>query len=144
GAGMSRPKRVYRYVVANDDGIAPNPEGNVCTLAICKPGIRRNAQPGDLILGFASKRHGTARLIFAMVVGRSVRFGQYWRDARLRRRRDNIYRSAANGELVQVRRGVHEHEDDQRRDWRGQNVLISSAESWWYFGRSAPHFGEIV
>lgn len=46
GARMTRsnPVRVgvlYSYVVATDSGFAPNPFFGVCTLACCKPAIRR-------------------------------------------------------------------------------------------------------
>ena len=42
---------IYSYVVAHDTGAAPNVDGGICTIAICKPAIRRNAQEGDWIVG---------------------------------------------------------------------------------------------
>lgn len=33
--------QIYSYVLRYDDGVAPNPYGGVCTLAICKPVIRK-------------------------------------------------------------------------------------------------------
>jgi len=64
--------RLFSYVVRWDTGAAPNPFGGVCTLAICKPGIRRSAGVGDWIVGFASnstslERAGD-RVVFAMKV----------------------------------------------------------------------------
>jgi len=38
---------LYSYTVRYDDGAAPNPFNGMCTLAICKPAIRRTAAPGD-------------------------------------------------------------------------------------------------
>ena len=34
---------VYSYIVAYDSGFAPNPFHGTCTLACCKPTIRRTA-----------------------------------------------------------------------------------------------------
>ena len=39
--------RLFTYVLAHDNGAAPNPFGGVCTLVICKPQIRRSAKEGD-------------------------------------------------------------------------------------------------
>jgi hypothetical protein len=35
--------RLFSYTVRVDDGAAPNPFRGLCTLAICKPAIRRGA-----------------------------------------------------------------------------------------------------
>src|SRR5262245_31415483 len=43
--------RLYSYVVARDYGFAPNPFYGFCTLATCKPDIRRTADIGDWIVG---------------------------------------------------------------------------------------------
>ena len=53
--------RLYSYVVVSDHGFAPNPFHGYCTLANCKPRIRGSAQPGDWILGSASRAGGGAR-----------------------------------------------------------------------------------
>lgn len=42
---------VFTYVVEHDLGFAPNPFHGVCTLACCKPRIRRKAERGDIVLG---------------------------------------------------------------------------------------------
>ncbi len=47
--------KIYSYVLRHDDGAAPNPFWGTCTLTICKPVIRRNAQIGDWIIGTGSK-----------------------------------------------------------------------------------------
>lgn len=51
-------ERIFRYVVRYDNGTAPWPFGDICSLAICKPAIRRAAQVGDWIIGFRSRRPG--------------------------------------------------------------------------------------
>jgi Nucleotide modification associated domain 2 len=47
--------KIYSYVLRYDDGAAPNPFWDTCTLAICKPTIRRKTQPGDWVIGTGSK-----------------------------------------------------------------------------------------
>ena len=46
--------RLFSYCIPVDDGAAPNPYWNVCTLAICKPVIRRIANVGARIVGVGS------------------------------------------------------------------------------------------
>jgi hypothetical protein len=47
--------KIYSYVLRVDRGAAPNPFWGTCTLTICKPTIRRNAQIGDWVIGTGSK-----------------------------------------------------------------------------------------
>jgi len=44
-------QKLFSYIIPIDDGPAPNPFGDICTLAICKPAIRRKAQVGDWVIG---------------------------------------------------------------------------------------------
>ena len=78
---------VYSYIVAFDSGFSPNPFHGVCTLACCKPNIRRAARVGDLVVGLS--RRGE-RFVYAMRVDRVVDFTTYWRD-----RRYGIFRKLA-------------------------------------------------
>ena len=41
--------RIHSYVVRYDSGFAPNPFYGYCTLATCKPNIRRSADIGDWV-----------------------------------------------------------------------------------------------
>jgi Nucleotide modification associated domain 2 len=43
--------KVYSYVIEHDLEFAPNPFHGTCTLACCKPDIRKKAVEGDYILG---------------------------------------------------------------------------------------------
>ena len=43
--------KVYSYVMTHDYGFAPNPHGEYCTLACCKPRIRSSAGVDDLVIG---------------------------------------------------------------------------------------------
>lgn len=47
--------RLYVYYVVHDKGVAPNPEGGLLTLALCKVQIRKSAVPGDIIIGLVAK-----------------------------------------------------------------------------------------
>jgi len=47
--------RLYSYTIPIDDGAAPNPFWGTCTLAICKPAIRRTAKVGNWVVGLGSK-----------------------------------------------------------------------------------------
>ncbi len=133
--------RIYRYIVRYDGGTAPNPFGGWCTLAICKPAIRRTARIGDWIVGFRSRHRG--EVIYAMQVAETPSFADYWRDPRFRSRRpddksvptDNIYRPVAEPDgtevLAWVQNEVH-GPSSAPRDLSGQRALV--ARRFWYFG----------
>jgi hypothetical protein len=71
--------KLYLYVVDRDFGFAPNPFHGCCTLATCKPGIRKTCLPGDWVIGMAGKRlDAVGRCIFAMRVSRKLTFNEYW------------------------------------------------------------------
>jgi hypothetical protein len=73
-----RPPRLYSYIVRADDGAAPNPYYDICTLAICKPAIRRTARVGDWIIGTGSAWAGlSGRLIYAMRVDEAITLEAY-------------------------------------------------------------------
>lgn len=146
--------RLFTYIMTDDSGSAPNPFNGMCTLAICKPAIRRTANVGDWVAGFASvnAEHGIGRkLIYAMKVTQKETMQDY--DTLSRRMwphripnvqswhmpdrlGDSIYDFAnlnAYG-LPAVRQGAHT-EDHRPTDLGGRNVLIST--HFYYFGSSA-------
>lgn len=99
---------LYSYVVARDFGFAPNPFFGVCTLATCKPAIRRLAKEGDWVVGTgtaARKRSGY--LVFAMRIEETLSFDQYWSDARFARKKPNLRGSKkqAFGDNIYSRKG---------------------------------------
>lgn len=137
--------KIYRYIIRHDSGSAPNPFNGWCTLAICKPGIRRKAQRGDWVVGLRSLRN--TEVVYAMQVGEDpIPFAKYWEDPRFRCRRpkhaggasddfsDNIYRPSARGGLKPVRNLVH-GKLEMKRDTGGEYVLV--AKRYWYFGRNS-------
>lgn len=146
---------VYLYVVARDFGFAPNPFHGVCTLATCKPVIRRKAGIGDWVIGMAgSKLLAAGRCIYAMQVTHCLSFDQYWADEDFFDKRpvrfgslrmkigDNIYsREALTGAWLQAD-SHHSNSDGSPneynliRDTSTNRVLVS--RRFIYFGCNAP------
>jgi len=143
--------RLFTYTIPVDDGAAPNPFRGMCSLAICKPGIRRVAAPGDWVAGLGSKSAPSGdlsgRLVYAMHVDEVMTLADYDRSAPSRwphripnvnsadlseRLGDCIY-DYSNGAPIQ-RSGVH-GPANQDTDLSGQNVLIS--RHFYYFGSHA-------
>jgi len=73
--------RLFSYVLRYDTGSAPNPFLGMCTLAICKPRIRRVAEPGDWVAGVGSVnvrgRDLSGHLVYAMKVEESISLADY-------------------------------------------------------------------
>jgi hypothetical protein len=136
--------KLSAYIVRVDSGFSPNPFGRHCTLACCKPTIRRSAKIGDIIIGSGSARYGlSGRLVYAMRVRDVLPYQNYWKTFRYKRpserteirtRGDNIWHLDASGNWRGVRGALH---DDywRERDLRGKNALI--ATDFYYFGREA-------
>jgi hypothetical protein len=145
--------RLFSYVVARDFGFAPNPFGGVCTLATCKPDIRRTAQIGDWIAGTSSTAgNQPPRLVYVMLVSEAVSFEQYWADVRFQQKKpdvagsnkrafgDNIY-FKANGAWKQVNShhslpGGRTNTANIARDTKTNRVLVAS--QYWYWGGTGP------
>ena len=143
---------LYSYIVAYDDGFAPNPFHGVCTVACCKPKIRKVAKRGDYIVGLGPSRSGN-RVVFAMRVDETLEFEDYWHDERFHAKRpdrgaggiqalgDNIYHRNEAGEWQQEPSN-HSHKDGRqsqfhtRRDIGGENVLIG--QDFIYWGADGP------
>lgn len=143
---------VYTYIITRDYGFAPNPFHRMCTLATCKPRIRKSAQIGDWVVGFGSaSTKWKNKIIYAMLVEKKVSFDTYWNDPVYKCKKpvvngslkqnygDNIYHKV-NGIWVQA--NSHHSKDDGttneynlKRDTQFDSVLISS--TYWYFGKEA-------
>lgn len=85
---------LFSYTVRYDDGFAPNPFHGVCTLACCKPRIRKAAKVGDYVVGFSTKGRGN-RVVYAMRVTETMEFGDYWVASRFLVKRPDM---SAGGE----------------------------------------------
>lgn len=146
---------LYTYVIARDFGFAPNPFHGVCTLATCKPGIRKSAKVGDWILGIGGKKLGSAykKCILLMRVSEKISFQNYWDDSRFVLKKpcrngshvkmlgDNIYHKNVNDEWIQED-SHHSNADGTthqinlgRDTGASDQVLISSF--FFYFGEKA-------
>ena len=138
---------LYSYIVAVDTGFAPNPFHGFCTLACCKPVIRRTAHEGDYVVGLGPADLGN-RVVYAMQVTETVEFDDYWHEKRFSIKRpdieaggekavgDNIYHRGTTGEWQQAR-SLHSYENGQQ-DWKqtrtdtsGEKVLIGGDFIYW-------------
>lgn len=153
--------RVYVYVVDRDFGFAPNPYHGICTLATCKPAIRRTAKKGDWVIGVGGSRlKATGRCIFAMQVSEKISFNDYWfnpvyndkKPVRNGSKRmvagDNIYlKNQEDGTWSQAD-SHHSNPDgtinisNLENDTQTDNVLISNR--FYYFGNSAPEVPQAI
>jgi hypothetical protein len=137
--------RVHTYVIATDAGSAPNYDPPAVTLAVCKPGIRKKAKVGDLVLAFAgavvnpTSRHS---VVWAGIVSEVLTFTEYWNDRRFTSKKpdctdvpDNFYKPTSNNGFAWQPNPVHGPEA-QVRDTGGLNVLVFDHA--WRFGAFGP------
>jgi len=140
--------------VVRDYGFAPNPFHSYCTLATCKPQIRRTAQPGDLVLGTGSvSQDRGGQIVYCMRVEESLTFLEYWADDRFTERRplltgsqkqqygDNIYHQSVDGDWIQAnshhsRPGGLVNVENLRSDTSVNRVLV--ARDFVYWGGTGP------
>lgn len=146
--------RLFSYVVRYDFGFAPNPFEGWCTVATCKPQIRRAAKVGDWVVGTGSAHKKlTGKLVYAMRVEEVLTFDDYWKDPRFARKiptdrgavkrayGDNIYHHADDGSWIQAdsRHSLDGGAPNQGHidtDTSVNAVLVSSHFS--YFGSNGP------
>ena len=146
--------RLFSYVMVRDYGFAPNPFYGVCTLATCKPGIRKTASVGDWVIGTGSKQNNRrGSLVYAMQVTETMTFNEYWKADRFRRKRPNLRGSTkqAFGDNIYFRNKAdrwhqenshHSYADGSpnqyniTRDTTADRVLLSTKYAYW--GASGP------
>ncbi|MCG7931799.1 MAG: hypothetical protein ABW115_09155 [Candidatus Thiodiazotropha sp. 6PLUC6] len=146
---------LYAYAITRDFGFAPNPFHGFCTLATCKPDIRKSAQAGDWIMGIGGStlRKVKRRCILLMKVSEKVSFQDYWdlkrfslkkpvrNGSRVQMLGDNIYHKDDNDSWIQED-SHHSHPDGTanpvnlgRDTGRTDQVLVSNY--FLYFGDEA-------
>jgi hypothetical protein len=143
-ARKSHP-RLFSYVLAYDTGFAPHVFNGTCTLATCKPQIRRGARRGDWIIGTSGLRYcaDSNRLVYLMQVTEDpLSFEDY--DVIFPERRpsitnplgDNIY--SLDPETGRFEQGPNPRHGPQemQHDLSGRSVLIS--RNFVYFGQAMP------
>lgn len=149
--------RTYLYKLTSDRGGAPCAlaaaagEEPLLTLAICKPAIRRTAQPGDRILGITS--HALAQsdgypllsVIYAALVAEGVDARDYFNPgSEFFGRPDCIYEfhqrngTAAHAGRSQLHRGAAHLEKDLGRYPFYKNGRVLLCHDFRYFGAAAP------
>jgi hypothetical protein len=147
--------KVYIYVVDRDFGFAPNPFHGFCSLATCKPGIRRAAGVGDWVIGVGGLRlKATGRCIFAMRTSDKITFNEYWSNPAYLDKKpvrngsskmvvgDNIYYFDQKGQHWLQADSHHSNADGSvnphnlRTDTKSDKVLLS--HHFYYFGTEAP------
>ena len=155
--------KIYSYMLRYDCGFAPNPFGGICTLAVCKPVIRRAASVGDWVVGTGPKsaelkdrrRNFSGRVVYAMKITDKKTLEEYdefcrkdleekipnWRSKDLKKKTgDCIYDFSEGGESPAQRKGLH-NESNMKTDLSGENVLLSN--EFYYFGENPkimPHY----
>jgi len=155
------PNSLFSYVVRYDSGFAPNPFFGLCTLATCKPGIRKSAEIGDWIVGTASGGKPVRRgghIVYAMRVTEIVSTSDYWHDPRFAEKKpnlgrswvsasgDNIYEPCGPGQWHQLN-SYHSNEDGTQRldhtsrDTGVERILVS--DDFVYFGAEGPKLPDV-
>ncbi|WP_020182644.1 hypothetical protein [Methylotenera sp. 1P/1] len=151
--------KVYIYVVARDFGFAPNPFHGYCTLATCKPDIRRVANVNDWVIGMGGTRlNATGKCIFAMKISQKITFNEYWNNPIFNDKKpirngsrkiivgDNIYHES-QGVWQQID-SHHSHPDgtpnqhNVRNDTKSNAVLLS--DNFYYLGSHAAHIPDEI
>jgi len=139
---------LFSYRIRYDVGSAPNPFWGLCTLAICKPGIRRVAKEGDWVVGTGSVNSpagdASGKVVYAMRVTQKMTMKEYDRFTRSklsrkiplmtsadprRRSGDSIYDFSTS--TTTLRPSVH-GEGNKETDLSGKCVLLS--DHFFYFG----------
>ncbi|WP_462154240.1 Nmad2 family putative nucleotide modification protein [Pseudoalteromonas piscicida] len=128
--------KLYTYIMTVDSGLAPNPFGGWCTLAVCTP----NHQPiaankGDWIAGFSSKQSGH-KFIYIMRITEIIHMNDYFRDERFDFKKpnmqgnwqqqcgDNMYYQDENHRWIQLDNPFHKDLKDQ--DTKKPLVYVSN------------------
>jgi len=148
--------KLFSYIIRNDLGFSPNPFWGTCTLACCKPIIRRTAEEDDWVVGIRGKglykklklpkpidpieEYG---IVYAMKVTKKLSFDEYFdkfpekqpnfdKVETIFKRGDNIYKPLGNGEYEQLK--SRHTIKNQPKDLSGKFVLLS--DSFYYFGEA--------
>ncbi|MCX8501656.1 MAG: hypothetical protein ORO03_08200, partial [Alphaproteobacteria bacterium] len=150
---LFQPITASFYVVARDFGFAPNPFWGWCTLATCKPEMRRKSNVGDYIIGLSSvagNQDKNRKIVYVMLVEEILSFDKYWCDPRFLWKRprfnaskaevygDNIYHRE-NGDWVQEKSHHSQFDGSEylpckfntENDTSADCVLISSNFVYW-------------
>ncbi len=166
------PERLIAYVMPWDTGMAPNITGGVCTLATCKPAIRRGVNLGrDWVVavgavktvmhvagGKKTYENWKDRLVYAMVPDERLTYDQYFHDKRFGAKipqasndpGDNLYYREKPGAPYTTVPHVNDiHRSDERMRYSSNFAAhdqtadaVLVANKFWYWGENAPHLAD--
>lgn len=145
---------LFAYAITRDFGFAPNPFHGLCTLATCKPKVRKGAKVGDWVLGVggSNMKNASRKCILLMKVTEKIDFQEYWNNpmyslkkpvrngSQVQMLGDNIYHKDNSGDWVQED-SHHSNPDGSPnqenldRDTGTEDVLVS--DYFLYFGDGA-------
>ena len=151
--------RLFSYCIPFDEGGAPNPFWDVCTLNICKPVIRRTAKKDDWIVATGSTQFGFEnKVVYAMEITETMTMQKYYEycksqlPQKIPKWRGKSYKERV-GDCIydfsydppNILQSVH-NEGNRKRDLGGINTLLS--DHFYYFGDKPrelpPHLLKIV
>lgn len=134
-------QKIYFYKLTVDDGGAPCVENGLLSLSICKPMLRRTAERGDIVIGFAANSlHADNRLIYVARVNEKLGNGNYYRPGKYSGRADCIYEwrdgrfAQRVGALYHGSAGDLGHDLGQHPNYPRAHTLLS--REFCYFGAS--------
>ena len=146
---MKKNITLFSYCIPFDTGAAPNPYWGICTLAICKPVIRRIAKVGDWIVGTGSKEFKnydiTNSVVYTMEITKKLTFEEYdklcsskytkkipnWKSNDFRCKAGDCIYDFSNSSDPNIRKSVHDI-NNKKSDLNGKYVLLST--NFYYFG----------
>lgn len=150
---MEKKNYLYCYKMTHDTGFAPNPFHGVLTLATCKPTIRRCAEIGTWISGWAGVKVYTTenrksfvdwnnqKLIFLARITDKMSIADYWHQYPEKQPHcingvfdmgDNIYEPIGSTTFEQHKNGGGHNLNNKSHDLSGRSVLI--CKEFYYFG----------
>ena len=126
--------------MTTDNGGAPCVKGDLLSLAICKPRIRRTAARGSFIFGFGGKRYHERLIYIAQVTDKKS--GQdYYCRREFSRRPDCIYRVEKNRPVRKAGARYHTNSDHRRKDvgFHFENAFVLLSKNFRYLGREGTN-----
>jgi hypothetical protein len=149
---LNRARKYYLYKLIVDNGGAPCVKNGLLSLAICKPAIRRTAEKGDIIIGFAANSvYPDNRVIYIAQVTKKLDgkkyYSQHYAD-----RPDCIYLWNSGNFSYRRRAKYHSKRDlmhDLGRPLKFPSAQVLLSRKFRYFGEKGcrsfhgrfPHIG---
>ena len=145
--------KLFSYCIPYDDGAAPNPFWEICTLVVCKPRIRAVAEVGDWIVGTGSEKLGLlTKVVFAMKVTGKMTMQEYdayckehlpekipnWKTGHYRDKVGDCIYDFSNPDFPKLRSPSIHTKKSRELDLGGKNALLS--DHFYYFGDRAEDF----